>query len=393
MCVLFCLASSLWPLTAAATPDATDTPDTANAPSDAPDTSSISDASDVSDTSDVSGSPDVSDVSDSSDTSAPSDVDDADATDVTDTRIPDPTITSFTLIDAENDTPVSVYDPIPPGAVINLAKLPSSAINIRANTVPPEVGSVRFDLGEMGTVNVDDTAPYAMMGDENGDYAAWRPDPGTYDLQAKAFSEAGAEGIPGRIRRLQFELVDAPDKNAMPAVVIEAPERGARKRAPATFQVRVKAADIDGTVERVDLGVTPGPTASTVKRNGRWHGEIGTLPEGSHRIEAVARDDDGDIGIGKVRVRVLPGTGMDTGGGDGDTAVPDADGGSEVADGGDLADGGEDVADGDDAEATDTGGGSPREDGCRCSTAGSAGVDTSLVVIILLMILVRTRRD
>ena len=379
---------------AASAADATDAGDVRDTSIDATDTAvdvtDATDAADSTDATDVADSTDATDVADSTDAT-----DVADSTDPSDTPIPNPTIVDFTLVDAASDAPIAVYDPLPAGATINLAKLPSKTINLRANTDPETVGSVRFDLNDMRAVEVDDVPPYAMMGDTEGDYADWTPEPGTYTVLAKPFSEAGAAGIPGRIGRVQFDVIDAPDKNAVPAVVIETPERGDRKSAPASFDVVVKAGDIDGTVERVDLGVNPGPTASTTRREGRWRGTIGPLPAGRHTIEAVALDDAGDIGIGRVRVRVTPGSGTDAGP-DPDTTAADTDASAPDATSDATGDTGETDAIGDTTTGRDladpaAGDAPPDEEGCTCASTGPTGLDPSLLVVMLLVVVLGRR--
>src|SRR5580704_17281434 len=55
-------------------------------------------------------------------------------------------VTSFSLISADTNRPVTGFDPIPNGATIDLAALPTLKLNLRANTQPATVGSVRFRL-------------------------------------------------------------------------------------------------------------------------------------------------------------------------------------------------------------------------------------------------------
>ncbi len=55
------------------------------------------------------------------------------------------TVTSFTLIDADTDTPVSGYDPMPPQAVLQRAKLPAH-LTLRVNTSPLIIGTVAIDF-------------------------------------------------------------------------------------------------------------------------------------------------------------------------------------------------------------------------------------------------------
>lgn len=116
-------------------------------------------------------------------------------------------VTSFTLINADSDQPVAGYDPIPSGAVFNLASLPTSNLNLRAN-VNGSAGSVRFvwSGAESGT-QTESAAPYAMKSDTAGNYYAWIPSAGSYSVTATPYSGAGATGtVAGAVLTLPFAV-------------------------------------------------------------------------------------------------------------------------------------------------------------------------------------------
>jgi hypothetical protein len=121
--------------------------------------------------------------------------------------LPAADVTSFTLIDADRDLPVAGYDPIAAGAVLDLATLPTSRLNLRAN-VGGSVGSVRFAWSgaESGT-RTESSAPFALKGDSAGDYAAWTPAVGGYSLSATPYLAAGAGGgVAGAALTLPFTV-------------------------------------------------------------------------------------------------------------------------------------------------------------------------------------------
>jgi len=103
-------------------------------------------------------------------------------------------VTSLTLINAVTDQPIAGYDPIPAGATLNLATLPTTQLNVRAN-VNGAVGSVRFvwSGAESGAQN-ETSAPYAMKSDSSGNYYPWTPAVGNYSLSATPYTGAGATG-------------------------------------------------------------------------------------------------------------------------------------------------------------------------------------------------------
>ena len=63
------------------------------------------------------------------------------------------------MINAETNQPIAGYDPIASGANINLATLPTRNVNVRANTSPAAVGSVRFGWDGNANYRTDDAAP------------------------------------------------------------------------------------------------------------------------------------------------------------------------------------------------------------------------------------------
>lgn len=122
-------------------------------------------------------------------------------------------IQSFTLIDADSDVPIAGFDPIPQGAEINLADLPTRNINIRANTNDnSKVGSVAFQLsGSQSRNNLESTAPYALFGDDKGDFRPWAPEPENgqrFTLTATPYTLPAGAGLEGQSRTLQFSFTD-----------------------------------------------------------------------------------------------------------------------------------------------------------------------------------------
>jgi hypothetical protein len=112
---------------------------------------------------------------------------------------PDQSVTGFTLIDAGSGAPVGGYDPIPAGATLNLATLPTQNVNIRANTSPATVGSVRFALDGNASYSTDNASPYVLP---------WTPLVGSHSVTATPFAGADASGIAGTAQTLSFKVID-----------------------------------------------------------------------------------------------------------------------------------------------------------------------------------------
>ena len=109
------------------------------------------------------------------------------------------TLASFTLIDAQRDVPVAGFDPLYNGAVIDLSDLAAQGItqlNVRMNTWPATVGSVRIDrTGAAQTA--DSTPPYSLEADADGDYAPISFPVGTHRISAIPFSGPTSIGVGG----------------------------------------------------------------------------------------------------------------------------------------------------------------------------------------------------
>ncbi|NMO22248.1 phosphoesterase [Pyxidicoccus fallax] len=109
------------------------------------------------------------------------------------------TLASFTLMDAQRDVPVPGFNPLFHGAVIDLSNLAAQGItqlNVRMNTWPESVGSVRIDRTGVNQA-VDSTPPYSLEADADGDYAPISLPVGTHRISAVPFSEGGSLGVGG----------------------------------------------------------------------------------------------------------------------------------------------------------------------------------------------------
>lgn len=104
---------------------------------------------------------------------------------------------SLTLIDADNDQPIAGFDPITNGAVLDFTKLPTSHLNIRANTNPSVVGSVKFELDGVANYHIENSYPYAIAGDNSGNFNAWTPGVGNHTVLVTPYTEPRGAGTAG----------------------------------------------------------------------------------------------------------------------------------------------------------------------------------------------------
>src|SRR5215217_3345055 len=107
---------------------------------------------------------------------------------------PEPTtegVKSFTLINADTDQDIGTFSN---GAVVDFSDIGTNNLNVRANTEPATVGSVRFGYDSNSNYRTESTAPYALAGDSSGNYNAWIPTVGSHTITATAYSSSGASG-------------------------------------------------------------------------------------------------------------------------------------------------------------------------------------------------------
>ena len=113
-----------------------------------------------------------------------------------------PTITKFMLVNARTDQDIME---IKDGDVLELSNLPRYQLNVRAD-VEGDLKSVQFTLnGE--EIQPQNAAPYALFGDEAGDYDAGTFQVGTYALTAIPYSGSTATGTAGTALTVEFEIV------------------------------------------------------------------------------------------------------------------------------------------------------------------------------------------
>jgi len=112
-------------------------------------------------------------------------------------------VISFTLVNANTNTDIQ---DISDGDELNLNELPPK-LNIRANTDPIEVGSVRFDYEGNANYRTENVFPYALRGDNNGNYAKLKLTVGEKTLTATPFAQSNAGGIPGTSFTINFTVI------------------------------------------------------------------------------------------------------------------------------------------------------------------------------------------
>ncbi|WKN41044.1 T9SS type A sorting domain-containing protein [Tunicatimonas pelagia] len=119
-------------------------------------------------------------------------------------------VAGFNLIDPTTD---EIVQPIQDGDVINLDVIFSHGddqfLNIQAVTTPTSVGSVLLELsGDLERTSRQNAAPYALFGDDDGDYRTGELHPGEYTLTATPYPERNFTGAPGVVQSVSFTIAE-----------------------------------------------------------------------------------------------------------------------------------------------------------------------------------------
>lgn len=127
-------------------------------------------------------------------------------------------VTSLRLINADTDQILSALGTGSATTYINYATLPTQNLNVEATTTGT-VGSVVFKL-DGSVFRIENTAPYALAGNNGTDYLPWTPSLGGHNLTATAYPQANGQGTAGTTLLSYFIVTDvAPPSNLTAAAV------------------------------------------------------------------------------------------------------------------------------------------------------------------------------
>jgi hypothetical protein len=113
-------------------------------------------------------------------------------------------ITSFVLVNASTDNDIQT---LVNGTQLLSSQVGSISLNFKANTNPPLVGSVFLSLsGPVNATRTENGAPYALFGDNNGDFNGRTLPNGNYILSATAYSSANRTGTIGTTSTITFQI-------------------------------------------------------------------------------------------------------------------------------------------------------------------------------------------
>ncbi|WPP49569.1 S8 family serine peptidase [Catalinimonas niigatensis] len=124
------------------------------------------------------------------------------------TVAPLPSVVSFTLINATTDEEIGELNDR-----IELSQIEGGEFNIRADVIDgtSTTESVLLELsGEKEIKQLENLAPYALFGDDEGDYDGESLPLGSYTLKATPYTEDRAEGSKGYELSISFEVTQSP---------------------------------------------------------------------------------------------------------------------------------------------------------------------------------------
>ncbi|MCW5517433.1 Ig-like domain-containing protein [Muriicola sp. Z0-33] len=114
-------------------------------------------------------------------------------------------VISFTLVNADNEQDIR---PLMEGDIIDITSLPTTNLNIRANTTD-DTESVRLELsGAKAKGQTENFAPYALYGDSGGNYAGSNFVIGDYTILATPYSGNSLGGTVGTPLTVNFQITD-----------------------------------------------------------------------------------------------------------------------------------------------------------------------------------------
>ncbi len=198
-------------------------------------------------------------------------------------------LASFTLINADTDQPILT---IGNGATLNLASLPTRNLNIRANTSPSTVGSVKIVLsGTQSRTQTQSSAPYALFSESDGNYAAWTPALGTYNLEATPYTSSGATGTAGTKLAITFTVTNQTTSN--PAPTANAGSDKTITIPTASVQLNGSGTDSNGSIAGYSWTQVSGPGTAVFSSKTVAAPTVSSLVAGTYVFGLTVKDNAG----------------------------------------------------------------------------------------------------
>lgn len=213
---------------------------------------------------------------------------------------PSPIVTRVVVVNADTDSDVME---LTPGATLNLA-VTGPNLNLRVDTSPPIIGSVKFSLDGNSAYHTDLAAPYSIGGDNIwDDYQPWTPSVGNHTLTV---TPVAASGVAGTSVTLPFSVI-----NQLPAgspVADAGPDQALVMPAESTTLTGSGSSD-GGTITAHSWSQIAGPSVATLSGRTSATATLDDLVQGAYRFRLTITNNLGLTGYDDVTINVTPAPG------------------------------------------------------------------------------------
>ncbi|WP_367870726.1 tandem-95 repeat protein [Luteolibacter sp. Populi] len=207
-----------------------------------------------------------------------------------------PAIARVMLVNADTDDDAGILSH---GGTINLAPLGPN-LNLRADTTPAVIGSVRFTLDGAEIRNETQT-PYSIGGDNIwDDYLPWTPTAGSHTLTVTPYSVTGAAGTPVTVNFTVTNqaVAGSPVANAGVDKTITLPST--------TVSLSGSGTDSGGSIAGYKWDQVSGPMPVAWSSSIAASPTLSDLAHGTYKFRLTVTDNSGLSGYDDMTVTVLP---------------------------------------------------------------------------------------
>ncbi|MCW1923697.1 tandem-95 repeat protein [Luteolibacter arcticus] len=208
-------------------------------------------------------------------------------------------VTTLMLIDADTDSEIG---PIQNGSTIDLAVVGAN-LNIRADTSPNPVGSVRFSLNDVADYATQTNAPYAMGGDALTDFWPWTPPLGSLTVTATPYTAAGGTGVAGTAKTVTFTVINS---QLTGDPVAHAGQDKAVVLPTASVIFNGTGTDMDGSISSYSWTQISGPNTATLSNRTTTNLTAASLVQGTYVFRLTVTDNANKTATDDVTLNVLP---------------------------------------------------------------------------------------
>jgi len=213
-----------------------------------------------------------------------------------------PAISRVTLVNADTDREIGI---LTNGATINLATTGPN-VNLRVDTSPPVLGSVRFNLDGNPDYKLESLAPYTIGGDHIwDDYLPWTPATGSHSLTVTPYSAAGGGGTAGTPVTVNFTVTNeipagSPTANAGVDKTVTLPA--------SSVALGGSGSDAGGSIASYKWNQVAGPAIATLTAGTTTAPTVSDLVHGIYKFRLTVTDNSGLTAFDDATVIVSAGS-------------------------------------------------------------------------------------